>query len=192
MQICFEFPAEAHQNSRKITFDEFEKNYANFKFNDVLLYVKFRWIELDELKISSKKEKANPGTGRRDMAPFFNWLWVCGVRNIIKVTVEDRHGTSHSDEVIEGALRRFDIEILDWRKEDLDPRTIQTASSQSSLRELHLQWSGNNAILRSWSEPDGLVKITSLRRIHIYEKEVRSDTDNMKFCHCLTWKIEWA
>lgn len=175
MQICFEFPAEAHKKDRKITFDEFEKSYTNFKFNDVLLYVRFHWIELDEPKTSNKKEKASPGTGRRDMAPFFNWLWVCGVRNIIKVSVEDRNGISHNDEVIEQALARFDIEVLDWRKEDLDPRTIQTASSQSNLRELHLQWSGNNAILRAWSEPDGLVKIASLSRIYIYEKEVSND-----------------
>ena len=40
-------------------------------------------------------------------------------------------------------------------------------------REVHLWWSGNNAILRSWSEPEGLARIKKLDTIHLYETEVR-------------------
>lgn len=31
------------------------------------------------------------------------------------------NGTSYSDKVIEEALGRFDIKVLDYHKEDLDP-----------------------------------------------------------------------
>ena len=75
------------------------------------------------------------------METFFKWLRDKNVTNIIKVIVEDRKGsTAHSDQAIETALKEFDVEILDWRKVDIDPRTIWEASrkERSNLRELHL------------------------------------------------------
>lgn len=138
------------------------------------------------------------GAGRRDMETFFKWLRDKNVTNIIKVIVEDRKGsTPHSDQAIETALKEFDVEILDWRKVDIDPRTIweATRGDRSNLRELHLckncsarllspstiqaadiftGWSGNNALLRSWSELDGLPKLKNLNRIFLHQTQVGS------------------
>ena len=104
----------------------------------------------------------------------FKWLREKkGVRNIIKVIVDDLEMPSHKDESIVNALKQFDsIEILDWRKIDLCPETI--CSSCPNLREVHLWWSGNNGILRAWSEPEGLLRLRRLEAIYIHQVQVRS------------------
>lgn len=99
------------------------------------------------------------------MAFFFQWLSDKGVRHIISVQVYDYGPSPHADECIENALSRFEIESLDWRKVDLDPRTIRQACPK--LRELTLWWSGNNTTLRAWSEPAGLSSMPHLEKIRV-------------------------
>lgn len=172
--------ARGHEKE-KVIFEEFEESYAGFKFDDVLQYVKFGHIELDrELPRSGRQghlSASSLGAGREDIAYFFDWLRKTKkVSNIIKVTVEDRVGTPHRDEAIERALAGFNVEILEWRKVDIDPQAIwsacQTTDQTPVLRELHLWWSGNNAILRAWSESDGLCKLPRLVTIHIHQAQV--------------------
>ena len=66
-----------------------------------------------------------------------------------------------------------DIEILDWRRLDLDPASL--AKVGKSLRQVHLQWSGRNTTLRAWSEKEGLAKIPTLEDIYITQVEVPSN-----------------
>jgi hypothetical protein len=102
---------------------------------------------------------------------FFNWLRTSkGVKRIIKVEVQDLQGNGHSDEAIEKCLAGFHIESLDWQKIDLDPETIYNAAP--NLRELTLHWSGNNAVLRGWSEHDGLKRLQDLTDIHLRIQQV--------------------
>lgn len=136
------------------------------------------------------------GQGRRDMVYFFNWLHAKGVRHIIRVSVADLGDESgrggHSDEAIQRSLEKFVVEQLDWQKMDLCPQTILHVGSlaeanrdaslpvddappeslrrhpNSQLTELVLRWSGNNAVLRAWSEAEGLPLLTQLRRIFLY------------------------
>ncbi|KAJ0322217.1 hypothetical protein COL5a_008825 [Colletotrichum fioriniae] len=98
-----------------------------------------------------------------------------GVRKIFKVVVYDGDHP-HRDEEVEKALAgfvhgkkkyaSFDVEVLDWHKEDLCPEVIQTATPQ--VRELHLHWSGRNSVLRGWSEPEGLPALEYLQKVYIY------------------------
>ncbi|KAK0720171.1 hypothetical protein B0H67DRAFT_178559 [Lasiosphaeris hirsuta] len=184
--ICFDFPPTPSKRVERINFTDFEASYRGLVFDEVLRYVDFRRVMLDTAVVRQRHSEAaaDSGAGRKDMVKFFDWLHEKNVRNIIKVIVEDRafedKGTSqandekwtpHSDEAIEQALKRFDVEILDWRKVDLDPKTIWDAGRDSNLRELHLWWSGNNAILRSWSEPDGLVKLGNLNKIELHQAQ---------------------
>ncbi|KAK6227481.1 hypothetical protein QIS74_01036 [Colletotrichum tabaci] len=111
-----------------------------------------------------------------DQLQFFRWFRSWGVEKILKVVVDDR-AHPHRDEEIEEVLaglrgkeplhqRSFDVEVLDWRKEDLCPEVIRTAAPQ--VRELHLYWSGRNSVLRGWSEPEGLPLLESLRTVYLY------------------------
>lgn len=42
-----------------------------------------------------------------------------------------------------------------------------TESTRNTLRVLDLRWSGNNAILRAWSEPRGLPLLQNLQTVNI-------------------------
>ncbi|THV44375.1 hypothetical protein BGAL_0659g00010 [Botrytis galanthina] len=87
-----------------------------------------------------------------------------------KVIIDDSKIPAHSDEAIENALEGFDVEILDWRKVDLCPEAIWMSSRK--LREVYLRWSGNNAVLRGWSEPEGLRRLEHLTKVHLHVKQV--------------------
>ncbi|KAF7554351.1 hypothetical protein G7Z17_g2955 [Cylindrodendrum hubeiense] len=129
--------------------------------------------------------------GRKDMKYFLDWLYDKGVRHIIKLSVEDSGDDGekvHSDQVIQDSLERFVVEHLDWQKTDLDPETILHISSKVSkaaptpedpkrtesvpdqqLRKLSLRWSGSNAVLRAWSEPDALPLLPRLQKVEIIQ-----------------------
>jgi hypothetical protein len=139
-----------------------------------------------ELEIQSGIRQFGP-LGRKDMQYFFEWLYAKGVRHIIRVCVEDLGDSGekvHSDQAIQKCLEKFVIERLDWSKTDLDPETILHVSSRveketstpenqggteaapdRQLKELHLRWSGSNAVLRAWSEPEGLAMLPHLKKI---------------------------
>ncbi|KAH7139646.1 hypothetical protein B0J13DRAFT_477896 [Dactylonectria estremocensis] len=130
--------------------------------------------------------------GRKDMTYFFDWLYKKGVRHIIRLSVQDPGDAGekvHGDWAIQQALERFIVERLDWQKTDLDPETILHVSSKAleietptskdskdverlpnrQLKELCLRWSGSNAVLRAWSEPEGLPNLTQLERIYLFK-----------------------
>lgn len=126
---------------------------------------------------SVKVEKWTPddiqsdGRGRADMLFFFTWLRRKNVKRILRVIVDDHTDPPHSDEAIKQCLAPFGVEILNWSKSDLDPVTIFDASKE--LREVHLYWSGNNAVLRGWSEPDGLRRLPNLGVVNLSVNSVR-------------------
>lgn len=140
--------------------------------------------------------------GRKDMKYFFAWLYAKGVRHIINLAVEDTgnaNDTVHSDQAIQESLERFIIEHLDWRKVDLDPETILHVSSKAfdqenpgpkgsnedalglnrHLKQLNLRWSGSNAVLRAWSEREGLAMLPGLEKIYLF----KPGPDKVRF-HC--------
>ena len=104
------------------------------------------------------------------MVFFFDFLWRKGVRRIIKLIVDDTREPSHSDETIEKAIVRFEVELLDWRKTDLCNETIVKGAPH--VEQVWLYWSGNNAVLRGWSEPEGLVRLAKLKQVHLHAKLV--------------------
>ncbi|TGO48275.1 hypothetical protein BCON_0245g00030 [Botryotinia convoluta] len=91
------------------------------------------------------------------------------VRIFSGVTTDRLRKISFNDEAIEKALQGFDVEILDWRKVDLCPETVWTSSRE--LREVYLQWSGNNVVLRGWSELEGMKRLENLTKVHLYVKQ---------------------
>lgn len=144
--------------------------YGRFlTFDNILRYVDFPIIvaeqaqdHLPQTKPSRqheklKKEEELDGMGRKDLKAVFGWLRSSGVEKIIRVKVQDIPEPSHSDEIIEDALRGFGVEILDWVKYDLCSNTILEAAPD--VREVHLYSSGNNAVLHAWSGIDGLKQL---------------------------------
>ncbi|PMD28807.1 hypothetical protein L207DRAFT_642096 [Hyaloscypha variabilis F] len=150
-----------------ISEERIEEGLAHLKFEDVLQYVALPRLKLERRPVLSKKKSQNPdGKGRNDMIFLFNFLRNKSVKRVIRVIVDDTLEPSHSDEAIETALGGLKVEIWDWKKIDLCTETIVTAAPDA--REVCLYWSGNNAVLRSWSEPGGLPQLKKLEKVHLH------------------------
>ncbi|KAJ8131774.1 hypothetical protein O1611_g1849 [Lasiodiplodia mahajangana] len=170
---------------------------CGLKFDRVLQYATFPCVEV-RLKGRLADLERHSGLrsgitqlgdlGRKDMKYFFDWLYEKGVRHIIKLSVEDSGEKVHSDQAIQESIGRFIVEQLDWQKTDMDPETVLHVSSKvekeaatdknprnteiapdRQLKQLELRWSGSNAILRAWSEPEGLTMLPQLQRIYLFK-----------------------
>ncbi|KFG80924.1 intracellular serine protease [Metarhizium anisopliae] len=150
---------------KKLTKTDFKKHFGHLQFDSALQYVAFPQSTLDK----GEDNRHVLRQGRTDMVFFFEWLAQKGVERIIKVIVEDLKAPSHSDQAIEKSLKPFNVEMLDWRRADLDP--VSLARIGQCLREVHLYWSGRNTVLRAWSEKEGLALIPTLETIYIVQVE---------------------
>lgn len=145
-----------------MTFAEFKSHWDMLDFEMVLKYV----------SIANIKFKLDKGFDRvvrqsRDDAKHI-LLWLLKEKNvdrILHVIVDDISPNYHSNESIEQALEMANVEILDWRRPDLCPSTIFKIGI--NLRELHLHWGGNNAILRAWSEAEGLPMLAQYGKLKL-------------------------
>ncbi|KAI0099322.1 hypothetical protein GGR51DRAFT_396279 [Nemania sp. FL0031] len=164
--LCFDFS----KASTPVHRSSFEQSFAHMHFDNVLRYVAFNKVELHsppsrDTQLLAKKStlQPRPGRGRADLTFFFNWLRNKHVEHILRVIVEDSPERPHSDKAIETCLKHFQVESLEWRKLDICPETLFNACRV--VNHLHLWWSGNRAILRAWSEPEGLAKLENLKTV---------------------------
>lgn len=153
---------------------------AYLEFEDTLKLVDLPHFEFEKPEpVPSKfghKTPMKDGEGRNDYAFVFDWLRKKGVRRILNLSVDDHKEPSHSDETIENALAGNEIEVMqnwDWQKPDLSSETIFKAARE--VEEVRLYWTGNNAILRSLSEPEGLNMLEKLRKITVSETQVSAE-----------------
>ncbi|KAI0516989.1 hypothetical protein F5B22DRAFT_605779 [Xylaria bambusicola] len=157
----------------KITRDWITNGLNYLTFEDILQYVAIPWVEIEKDIVEPKQGQRTAeinGNSRTDMKLLFDWLRdVKGVKRILKVIVEDLPHPAHSDEVIEYCLRGMCVETWDWKKLDLSPEVLHRVASD--VQVVHLYWSGNNAILRAWSEPEGLKKLEKLRTVHLHTQQ---------------------
>jgi len=156
---------------------EFVESFDHIRFYDVLQYVSFNPVYLlprpvrENSRFAHLMTKTQPRRGRGEMEFLARWLREKKVKRILKVIVDDDPDRPHSDEAIENSLKHFDVEILDWRKEDMCPGLLNRACK--NLRRIYLKWSGNNTALRAWSEPEGLPMLKELKFVHLQVSQVR-------------------
>lgn len=179
VQLFFDYSGLPKEDADPGTFYD---NFQTTQFDEVLQYVEFPAVRLKDGKIprgeSFREHRGlyNAKTiGRKDLLFFFSWLKDKGVKHIIKVIVQDSTDC-HCDEAIEKCLSPFRIDVLDWSKPDLDPEMLCNACSD--IKELHLRWGANNAILRAWGEPEGLRRLKLLDKIYLYYDQVLFSTFN--------------
>lgn len=159
-----------------MTFKEFGAHWAHLDFDSTLQYV-----ALPSTTFRPDQDDDQPQRrGRDDAARIFRWLAHPdrGVKRVLRVIVHEPvevgGGNYHSNEAIETSLKHLRVEALDWRRPDICSSTL--VSIGGDLREVRLVWSGNNAVLRAWSELQGLPMLSrhkKLERICIVVPEVR-------------------
>ncbi|PNP43868.1 hypothetical protein TGAMA5MH_04151 [Trichoderma gamsii] len=165
------FDLSGHVN---ITQTGLENLLSKLKFEDILQYVAIPRIsvEVNVNTANSKRARGSgrsskqDGDGRRDLCYIFDRLRKKGVKTVLKVIIDDSTMPAHSDEAIEDALKFMDVEIWDWKRMDLCSEVIHRVASKA--REVNLYWSGNNAVLRGWSEEGGLKRLSQLKTVHLH------------------------
>ncbi|KAI0549771.1 hypothetical protein F4679DRAFT_595566 [Xylaria curta] len=162
--LCFDYS----KVTKPVLPNSFRQSFAHMNFDNVLRYVAFNKIEVHipaskSTQQQAKKSVQQLGRGRTDLTFFFQWLREKNVDHILKVVVDDWPERPHSDKAIEDCLKQFEVERLEWRKLDICSETL--LNSCRAVSHLNLWWSGNRAILRSWSEPEGLAKLEKLETI---------------------------
>jgi hypothetical protein len=182
MKTDYEFTLDMKKQYPTLSEKQIRFHFKAYRYSPIL-----RQVILCRVPVELEIKKGEPKK-RSDQLFFLRYLRERNVRNILKLTVDDQVHP-HGDEEIEEAVRgtpsnprlshSFDVQILDWRKIDLCPGTIATASP--NVREVHLRWSGNNAVLRGWSEPHGLPKLPYLKAIHLHYIMVCSHDPNLEF-----------
>ncbi|RAH68474.1 S8 family peptidase [Aspergillus aculeatinus CBS 121060] len=159
-------------SSRYIDQDWISRGLEYLCFEDTLQYVALPRLELTkkvqsvDSRFARVRNSLPDGEGRRDMVFMFDFLRKKGVSRILRVIVDDTTSPAHNDEAIEQALGGFRVELWDWRKIDISLDTI--ISVALDVREVYLYWSGNNAVLRGWSDHSGLAQLKSLRTVHLH------------------------
>ncbi|KAL4864041.1 hypothetical protein BDV12DRAFT_205945 [Aspergillus spectabilis] len=169
IQLYFNYNGLPAENADPITFYD---NFKQTRFDEVLQYVEFPALRLRKTDIPRgetfqrhRELFQSSSGGRKDLLFFFSWLKDKKVKHIISLVVRETVDP-HGDDVIEACLSGFRIDILDWSKPDLDPEML--CSACPDVKELHLGWGGNNAILRAWGEPEGLRTLGKLELIYVY------------------------
>jgi len=159
---------------------QFGNLLSKLRFADILQYVAIPQIEIEmgttgpaaqrESRLKGRSSKPL-GEARSDFFHVFESLRKKGVNTILNVMVDDGLAVSHSDEAIENALRGMGVEIWDWKRTDLCSEVIYNVAPK--VREVSLYWSGNNAVLRGWSEPGGLKRLRDLKVVRLNVQHVR-------------------
>ncbi|KAK4445312.1 hypothetical protein QBC34DRAFT_413315 [Podospora aff. communis PSN243] len=164
-----------------ITISAFTEAIGTSEFHDVLALVSlgnFRMVGIGG-------KDSNPAS-REDALVIFKWLRSeKKVRRVIRVMIKDLSTPSHNEEAIEQALSRLHVEHLDWQIADICPAVVRGVGD--FVATLALYWSGNNAVLRGWSEPEGLPRLPNLNSIRLtilenfqYPDRVRRNLDTFK------------
>jgi hypothetical protein len=156
--------------NRRLTPEMISSNYKFLKFEEILQYVALPNL-LPNIQAPSQtpsgkgKEAKSEGLQTpKHYQQIFKWLKDSrNVKEILRIIVEDDLDNPHSDEVIEETIEPFGVEVWDWRKYDISSETIRRAAP--GVKELYLYTTGNNAVLRGWSDQDGLRMLKKVNRI---------------------------
>jgi len=155
-------PQSLHRFIKKISDDtkypdvisETRSVIAELEFESTLRYVDIPISDTNKGDYTPTK-----GLGGRDEALLIlNWLGEKkGVKNIIEIRIADSHYRPHNEEIIALAVRRFDVQILNWKRTDLSIDAILEGAP--NVKELHLYSSGSWAALGHWVGADGVGRL---------------------------------
>ena len=129
--------------------------------------VTVKWNDDESLHLRDKLEPARC-EGQTDFFMIFEWLRQAGVKRILQVIVddstkpEDEDPRPHSDDAIFHCLVPFEIEVWDWKRLDISSDLIRRIG-ENHISEVHLYCSGLDAVLRHWSDRNGLARLSKVR-----------------------------
>ncbi|KAJ9412545.1 hypothetical protein FOXG_14873 [Fusarium oxysporum f. sp. lycopersici 4287] len=123
--------------------------------NQWLLFVRLPRIRRGSVNENKRSEGSDVD---KLLARLFSLLETCGVKKVWRLVVEDDFENPTSDILIVTFLKRLHVEILDWKKPDLDiDQLLLTKELRESIQDIHL-YSGNVPSLLYWCGDEGLFR----------------------------------
>lgn len=89
------------------------------------------------------------------------------MNDIIELTVLDRLVNPHDEVIIGTYVKKFNVEVLNWRLLDLSISVFRNSEPNENnaleqIRELHLYTSGKRAVISHWLSEDGIRLLTNV------------------------------
>lgn len=146
-----------------------KESYNFLKFSKTLQYVALPALQRSTPQSPGKENWKDEGENqvieRSSPSPYlevFKWLRTRGVERVMEIIIEDDLDDPTTDAEIQSTLKDLCTEIWNWRKYDISADTIVQAAPHA--RELYLYTTGKKAVLREWSDEEGLHKLKNVSR----------------------------
>lgn len=178
-----------------------EHSYSLIHYEETIRYAEFPLLDVSKQSQTPPaqiKPRSHLERTHREVLDILDWLYEHGVRRIITLRVPDRMVQPHDELEIAAVVKRFRVEVLDWRILDLSlsilgpqheskdiplvccvdndkgekTKTDKANDDKTCLRELHLYTGGRRSTLDHWFSEQGL-KSMKLKAVHIHVIKVR-------------------
>lgn len=135
------------------------------RYERTLKYVAFPPLDTMVTEREAYAENLNLKKGHDEVFRVLDWLSVKMVTKIIKLTVPDRLVNPHDDLKMAEYVKKFKIEVLDWKVLDLSISIFRSKNPkdhmQQEIKELYLYSSGKRAAINHWFNKDDGVESLS-------------------------------
>ena len=175
------------------------RSYSLIRYEETIRYAEFPVLDLNtqqQTPAVPDQQRSYLESTHREILDMLDWLYDHGVRRIIKLRVPDRMVHPHDELEIAAIVRRFRIEVLDWRILDLslsifrphggpsdiplvyaagndeDDEDDNTEAAKTCLTQLHLYTGGRRSAVDHWFSAEGLESM-KLDHVHIHVIKVR-------------------
>ena len=172
-ELCFDISLF---NSKSYRLYDFVRSLIAHRENTTLLvyeptikYARFPPMDLhpEDIEVFGEPLRRD----HREVFDILKWLRKAKrVDSIIELKVPDRLVNPHNEEEIGEIVKKFGVEVLDWRFLDLSLSVF--ADVRSQIRSLHLYASGKRAVINHWMGEQGLATFTELASLHIHIVQV--------------------
>jgi hypothetical protein len=161
-ELCFEI---SQFNSKLYRVSEFVHSLINHQENAGLLSYEptIKYARFPPLDAHMDDKEVLGRTAWEEHTEVFDILdWLRDekqVKSIIELKVPDRLVSPHNELHIAEYVKRFAVEILDWRFLDMSLSVFPADTVKPRIRELHLYSSGKRAAISHWFSEEGLTTL---------------------------------
>ncbi|KAF4452933.1 Peptidase S8/S53, subtilisin/kexin/sedolisin [Fusarium austroafricanum] len=137
------------------------------RYESTLKYVAFPPLDKMVPDREAYRENMNLQRGHDEVFRVLNWLLTKKVTKIIKLIVPDRLVNPHDDYKMAEFVKRFKIEVLDWKVLDLSISIFNFDDhlGKAEITELYLYSSGKRAAIDHWFDKEnGVEKLSQLKK----------------------------
>ncbi|KAI0099044.1 hypothetical protein GGR51DRAFT_576438 [Nemania sp. FL0031] len=180
-------------NSKFFPFTQLVKSLVRYKGEFKIASYRYeptlRYVDFPALDFNGHDRRVDGYQSHSEVFDLLNWLQTeHGVDEIIRLKVPDRMFNPHDERTIAQMVKRFQIQVLDWRFLDLSISVfLELKPEVDCLRSIHLYASGKRAVVSHWLSPQGILSLPNVKdvKIHLVE-ELMSDGQARTLSEILT------